>query len=265
MGNLRITTHCEVTCAGGTVKLFGARLDIYIYVVDGLLVDTGPSRFATDYIDFFRTRSIEQVALTHFHEDHSGNAPWLDKQGVPIYINPASVQLCLKEARLPLYRRYFWGKRGPFKAQPLGNTLHTPNKRWQVLEVPGHSFDHIALYDAEEGAMYTGDLFVTPKTKIIMRTENIHQIIRSLQLLLQYDFSTVYCGHAGVVENGRELVARKIQHLEELKEEVLELHRRGMNIRAINKKIYPKTAPLTYLSGKEWASEHIIRSIIKDN
>lgn len=249
MGNLRITKHRGVTCAGGTVKLLGSRLDVFIYVVDGLLVDTGPSRFAADYIDFFRTQSIEQVVLTHFHEDHSGNAPWLDKQGISIYINPASVPLCLKKARLPLYRRYFWGKRGPFNALPLGDKLHTPNKRWQVLEVPGHSFDHIALYDAEGGAMYTGDLFVTPKTKIIMRTENIYQIIRSLQLLLQYDFSTVYCSHAGVVENGRELVARKLHYLEELKEEVLELHRRGMSIRAINKKIYPKTAPLTYLSG----------------
>ncbi|TYO95414.1 MBL fold metallo-hydrolase [Desulfallas thermosapovorans] len=265
MGNLKITKHRGVTCAGGTVKLFGSRLDIYIYVVDGLLVDTGPSRFAADYINFFRTQSIEQVVLTHFHEDHSGNAPWLDKQGIPIYINPASVPFCLKKARLPLYRRYFWGKREPFKAQPLGDTLQTTRREWRVLEVPGHCIDHIALYDPREGAMYTGDLFVAPKTKIIMRDENIHQIIRSLQLLLQYDFNTVYCGHAGVVENGREMVTRKLQYLEELKKEVLELHRRGMNIRAINKRIYPKTAPLTYLSGKEWASEHIIRSIIKDN
>jgi len=262
---LRVKKHHGVTYAGGTVKLFGSRLNIYVYVMDGLLVDTGPSRFVADYINFFRAQPIEQVVLTHFHEDHSGNAPWLDKQGIPVYIHHVSVPLCLESARLPLYRRLFWGKRGPFKAQPLGDTLQTPRKKWRVLEVPGHSFDHIALYDSSEGALYTGDLFVAPKTKIIMRFENIHQIIRSLRVLLQYDFSTVYCGHAGVVENGRELVAQKLEHLEALKEEVLELHRQGMSIGAIIKKKYPKTAPLTYISGKEWASEHIIRSIIKDS
>ncbi|WP_347488724.1 MBL fold metallo-hydrolase [Desulfoscipio sp. XC116] len=265
MGNLRIDKHQGVTYAGGTVKLLGSRLNIYVYLVDGLLVDTGPSRFAVDYINFFRSQLIEQVVLTHFHEDHSGNAPWLVKQGIPVYIHPASESVCLEKAHLPLYRRFFWGKREPFKAHPLGAVLQTSHKNWHVLEAPGHSFDHIALYDAGAGALYTGDLFVTPKTKIIMRPENIHQIIRSLRLLLQYDFSTVYCGHAGVVENGRDLLAQKLDHLEALKEDVLEMHRRGMSIGAINKKIYPKTVPLTYISGKEWASEHIIRSIIKDS
>jgi len=261
---LRVEKYNGVVCAGCTVKLLGSRLDTFIFIDDGLLIDTGPSRFAREYIQFFRSQSIKLAVLTHFHEDHSGNAPWLALQGIPVYIHPSSVPVCRRRAELPLYRRFFWGGRDRFSPRPLNGDLETENKNLSVIEAPGHSFDHIALYDREKGAVFTGDLFVTPKTKITMRPENVPQIMGSLRLLLRYDFQTVYCGHAGVVKNGKEMLARKLAHLENMSGEVLELHRRGWSISAINKKIFPKTAPLTYISGGEWASQHIIRSIIED-
>jgi len=262
---LQTGRHNHVVFARATVKLLGSRLDVYVFVADGMLVDTGPSKLARAFTVFFQSQAIDRAVLTHFHEDHSGNAPWLVKQGVPVYVHPAAVPVCEKPARLPLYRRLFWGRRDGFSPRALGEVLQAGDKAWQVLEVPGHSFDHVALYDPERGAVFTGDLFVSPKTRIIMRPENIPQTMRSLRKLLQYDFRVVYCSHAGVVEDGRELVARKLEYLENLRGEVLELHRQGWSIRAINKKFFPKTLPLTYISGKEWASEHIIRSMIEDS
>lgn len=264
MGNVKVHNHNGIICAGTKVKLFGSRLDIFVYVVEGLVVDTGPSRFAPEYTEFFRSQTVNQVVLTHFHEDHSGNALWLCNRGVPVYIHPSALEICRKKANLPLYRHFFWGQREGFSPLPLGSTIEAERKNWRVIEVPGHSIDHIALYDPEGGVVFTGDLVVTPKTKLIMKPENIHRIMSSLRVLLQHDFRTVYCGHAGVIENGREVVQMKLDHLEELKGGVLELHRKGWTIKAINKKIFPKTAPLTYLSLNEWASEHIIRSIIED-
>lgn len=263
MGQLMTGKHHGVVYAGCTVQLFGTRLNTYVYVTGGLLVDTGPSKYNREYASFFQSQQIKQAVLTHFHEDHSGNAPWLEKRGIAVYIHPAGLAVCRKPARLPFYRLLFWGGRGEFHPRPVGQTLETGDKVWRVLEVPGHSPDHIALYDPAEGAVFTGDLFVTPKTRIVMRQENIPQIIQSLRVLLRYDFQTVYCGHAGVVEQGRKLIQMKLDYLENMRGEVLELHNRGWSVRAINKRLFPKTAPLTYLSGKEWASEHIIRSIIE--
>lgn len=265
VGGLITGKHEGVVYAGCTIKLFGTRLNTYVYVTDGLLVDTGPSRYNREYANFFRTQPVKQVVLTHFHEDHSGNAPWLEKQGIAVYVHPAAVNVCRKPARLPFYRFIFWGAREKFNPLPVGNTLKTKHKVLQVLEVPGHSPDHIALYDPAEGAIFTGDLFVTPKTRIVMRPENIPQIMQSLRVLLRHDFQTVYCGHAGVVEEGKKMIQMKLDYLENLRGEVLELYNKGLSIKVINKKLFPKTAPLTYLSGKEWASEHIIRSIIEDS
>lgn len=261
---MKVSEHNGVACFGATVKMFGTKLDVFAYLVDGILVDTGPSRFAREYADCFKSRSINQVVLTHHHEDHSGNAPWLEKQGLPVYIHSGGMSICREPARLPLYRRFFWGRREKFSPLPLTASLEGKSGEWQVIEIPGHTSDHIALYSPALGALFTGDLFVIPKTKLILRSESIPEIMRSLKKLLTKDFSFLYCGHAGAVENGREMISMKLEYLDNLTGEVLELHRKGFSFRDINRRIYPKTLLLTYLSGKEWASEHIIRSIIED-
>lgn len=263
MSKLKVSQHRGITCARATVALFGSRLNVYVYLVGGLLVDTGPTRFARQFISFFQSQLPEMVVLTHHHEDHSGNAPWLEKQGIPVYIHPSVLDTCAARAALPLYRRYFWGKRDGFSARPLPGELETGNARWQVLETPGHTGDHIALFNPASGAVFTGDLVVTPKTKLVLRTESVPRIMESLRMLLRHDFSTVYCGHAGPVEKGREFVRAKLEYLENLQGEVLELHSKGWTIRAINKKLFPGTAPLYFVSGGEWASIHLVRSIVE--
>ncbi|MCG8401191.1 MAG: MBL fold metallo-hydrolase [Firmicutes bacterium] len=265
MGNLKTGNYEGVTWAMAPVSLWGARLNVCVYLVDGLLVDTGPGRFAAEFGSFFKSQSIKQAVITHYHEDHSGNARRLERQGVPVYIHPSSIPICEKKAELPMYRRYFWGRREAFSPLPLPDVLETENVRWQVVETPGHCFDHIALFNPATGAVFTGDLVVTPKTKLVMKTENIPQIMDSLRRLLGYDFGVVYCGHAGPVANGRELVRAKLDYLENLSGQARELHQRGWSLRAINKKIFPGMVPLTVLSGGEWASAHMIRSLIEDD
>jgi len=71
-----------------------------------------------------------------------------------------------------------------------------------VIETPGHSPDHVALYSKEQGALFTGDLVVTPRPTVLLKGENVPQIIASLRCLLAYDFSTVYCAHAGPIRKG---------------------------------------------------------------
>jgi len=261
---VRTSVHNGVECIGATVKLFGTKLDVFAYFVDGILVDTGPSRFAREFTDFFKSRPISHVVLTHHHEDHSGNAAWLEKQGLPVHIHPTAIHICREQARLPLYRHIFWGGRGKFSPLPLPGSLEGKGRVWQVIETPGHTCDHIALYSPELGILFTGDLFVIPKTRLILKSESIPEIMRSLRLLLTKDFHTLYCGHAGMVENGREMLGMKLDYLENLTGEVLELYRKGLSIRDIDKRIYSKTLLLTYLSGKEWSSENMIRSIIEN-
>ena len=264
MGGLKLSKHNGVLCAGCTISLLGVRLNTYVYLVDGLAIDTGPSKFRNAYSVFFNSHRPERAILTHFHEDHSGNAPWLVKHGIEVYIHPSAIALCRVNAKIPFYRRIFWGRRSSFSPKPVGNEINGRSRTFQVIAAPGHSLDHIAVYDPGEGAIFTGDLFVTPKTKNIMKYENIYSIKDSLEKILKYDFRTVYCAHAGMVNNGSEMIKKKAEYLDNLIGEVIELRGKGLGIAQINKKIFPKTTPLTLISGKEWSSKHIIRSIITD-
>lgn len=256
------SVHNHTTYARGSVRLLGIALNVYIYLTDGVLVDTGPSSLRKTFVPFFREHAIDQVVLTHHHEDHAGNTDFLTEKNIPVYINSTATGICRQPAKLPLYRQIFWGGRKGFAALPLPGAIQGQRHTWQVIDTPGHSFDHIALLNPETGALFTGDLFVSPKTKIIMETENIPETMSSLRKLLELDFGTVYCGHCGVVERGRELLSMKLNFLENLTGQVMKLHDQGWTVKEINKKLFPQKPPLTYISLGQWSSRHIIGTII---
>ena len=54
-------------------------MKVYLYIVDGLLIDTGPSTLPWESSDFL-IHPIQQVALTHIHEDHAGMAAYLQEK-----------------------------------------------------------------------------------------------------------------------------------------------------------------------------------------
>jgi glyoxylase-like metal-dependent hydrolase (beta-lactamase superfamily II) len=63
-------------------------------------------------IKFFQEKHIEQVALTHIHEDHTGMAAWLQRQkNIPIYLHEKAIPEAKQRAQYRLYRRIIWGKR----------------------------------------------------------------------------------------------------------------------------------------------------------
>lgn len=43
---------------------------VFVYNVDGLLIDTGPSSRGEYFRPWFASQEIVQAALTHNHEDH---------------------------------------------------------------------------------------------------------------------------------------------------------------------------------------------------
>lgn len=237
-------------------------IKVFLYLVDEVLVDTGPARLARVLDPFLKRQHIKKVVLTHYHEDHCGNAPYLSGKGLPVYVNPLSVKRCKTKTRLPFYRNVFWGNRGPFFPHSLRGELKAGGLTWKPVATPGHVFDHRAFYIPEKGFLFTGDLLVTPRPRIILNTESTPQIIEDLKKVMEYDISTVFCGHAGIVKNGRKLLQKKLDYLQDLQEKIINLHQKGCSMGEINRKVFPGTDPLEYISCREWSSEHIVRSLI---
>lgn len=262
--NFKQQTINGVQIGNGTVAFRGVHLNVHCFVVDGVLIDTGAKSLEQQFMSFFKQQDINQVVVTHFHEDHTGCAAILHKElQLPINMSDKMLDYCKKKPDYPMYRKLFWGKRSPFYAMAIGKTFSSRNAIWDVIETPGHSIDHLAFLNRETGQLFTGDLYCQEKTKVILREESIPTIIESLNKILTYNFDDVFCSHAGYLENGRTALQKKLDYLLDLQEKVIKLHTDGLTPDQINSTLFPKKYPITLFSSGEWDSIHIINSIVQ--
>ncbi len=250
----------------GTISFQNVKLKVYCFFIDGVLIDTGAKSLEKLFKPFFKQLTIDQVVLTHFHEDHTGGAAFLQEDlQLPLFMNDIMIEYCMKKADYPIYRQLFWGKRRPFRAEPIGEIFHSPNATWRVIKTPGHAIDHLAFLNDETGQLFTGDLYCQRRTKVVLREENIPVIIESLTKILTYDFEDVFCSHAGYLNNGRTDLKNKLDYLLELQGRILKLYDEGKTPEVINAALFSKKNPITFFSSGECDSIHIVHSIIKQH
>ncbi|RDI43234.1 MBL fold metallo-hydrolase [Falsibacillus pallidus] len=263
---MRIKQHDEIIQAEMKVTFAKQSLYVNLYLIDGILVDTGPSSKTNELIPVLKSWDYDQVILTHYHEDHSGLAPWIQKnREVPIFIHEQGIELCTKRANLPFYRKVFWGGRKAFIPKILPERLNGRKYEWEFIHSPGHSPDHIALYNQENGWMFGGDLYVLGKPKSLFAFEDASILMGSIQKVLEYDFETYICSHAGIFKDGKKMLQRKLDYLEEVKGKVELLQKKGSSQREITKTLFPKKHALNYLSMFENSPSYLVRSFFQQN
>jgi len=259
MDLLEVKSIGEVKSAYVTAGALG----VYSYITDGIIIDTGSQSILKALIPFFDSNDYDQVLLTHYHEDHTGGCAWIQaNKNVPIYIHPMSIDICAKQGDYPDYRKQIWGVREGFEALPIEETFQSRNYSWEVIYTPGHSPDHVSFLNQSNGVLFSGDLFVTPKTKVILQEELIPSTMDSIEKVLQYEFQEVFCAHAGYMPNGKEMLRKKLDYLKNLEGEVFHLNSQGLSIEEIQQKLLPASYPIITVSDHEWDSKHMITSIL---
>jgi len=256
----------DVQFIKGSSTLGGVSLSVYAYCVDGVLIDTGSVSLQSEFAEFFHKVPFNQVLLTHHHEDHTGGAAYIQQHfDVALYMHEQFIESCKKRARYPFYRRVFWGRRPPFSAQALSfkEPIISKTSRWRAIETPGHSSDHVAFLNEQTGQLFSGDLYVHPETKLILRSENIHEVIASIERLLTYDIGEMFCSHAGYIDDGPKALRRKHSYLTSLRDEILYLHEeKGYSEKEIHQMLFRRKYPIMYFSLGEWHTKYIVRSVL---
>ena len=263
---LRARPHGPVTRLVMARTALGRPLyTVAAYRFGRVLVDTGLRHTSRELLAWLREVGGElgAVVLTHHHEDHAGGAALLARElGVPVYAPPATVERLAHRHALPFYRRVTWGVTEPCPAIPLGEVFEAEGVRWQVVETPGHAFDHVVLFDAERGWMFSGDLFVHERAQYVRRIEDPWQHLASIERAVALEPERLFCAHGGVVDDATEALRRKAAYWRELAEHALDLADRGLPHRAVTRRLLGREGALYYLSFRDFAKRNLISKLI---
>ncbi len=261
---LRSYDHGPVTRLKMARTLFGRPLyTVQAYLVDGLLIDTGCPGTAEELLAWCRGRAIHQVVNTHHHEDHSGGNNRLQQElGLRVAAPEKAVPILANFPRLPLYRRLVWGQPRDVSAEPLGTTVETDRYRFLVIPTPGHSPDHVCLFEPREGWLFSGDLFIHERARLIRREENAWEILRSLKKVLDLEPRRIYCAHAGIVEDAVGAIRRKMAYWEDLAARAQDLAGQGLPIPEITHRLLGPETLMTHLTGGDFSKQNLIASLL---
>jgi glyoxylase-like metal-dependent hydrolase (beta-lactamase superfamily II) len=260
---LSVQDHEGVQVVKGTYEFWGRSLQFYVYCVDGAWIDTGPPKARKQVAAFAREHPPSVIALTHFHEDHSGNADWLaSTYRVPVFMSEETARIMAQPPQIPTYRKWVWGQMEPVSGTVVEEVLQTSRHWFRMIPTPGHTHDHVAYLEEERGWLFSGDLFLGTRLHYGMRGESVPDMIDSIRRVLTFPFDTVFCAHAGVVESGRKSMEAKLRFLQGLVEETHYLAHKGMPARVIAKKLLRGSALLEWFSLGEMGAIHLVRSIL---
>ena len=209
-------------------------MSVYCYYLDGLLIDTSAKNNRCALLEILPQFPVERVALTHYHEDHAGNAAYLHQTfSWPVLAGTKTCAMLAQRHRLRPYEHFMWGDLESMRAQEMGKQLKTNRYSFDVIESPGHSADHIVLHEPEQGWLFSGDMFLGPKIKYFRRDECLYTTIISLNRLLQLEFETLFCGHNPQTKHAKAMLARKRDHLFELYGQVAKRYHAGQALTQI--------------------------------
>ena len=162
------------------IKPLKAYTDNYIWLLETneevSVVDPGDAKPVLDYLRKTK-KNLKDILITHHHFDHTAGVPELENIiSGSIYGPKDSYELIKEEVT-------------------QGDTLSSLGVRFEIIEVPGHTLDHIAFYSEEYNILFCGDtLFAGGCGRVFEGT--FDQMFESLNKLKQLPDSTqIYCGH----------------------------------------------------------------------
>jgi len=270
---IRTTTFGDITRFDLSRTIAGrGRYWTTAYLVDKMMIDTGCAHTAIELETALEGSQVTQLINTHSHEDHFGanNALAKHHAGLNIYAHPDALRVMANPRRYqPLhpYRRLFWGWPQSCEAMPLDNDaeIETEKYRFKVIYTPGHSPDHLCLFEPEQGWLFTGDLFVGGKDRALRTGCDIWQVIDSLKLVAGLPSAQMFPSSARVRDAPKSELASKIKYYEEMGEKVLALNEQGKSVREIARSLFGGPMLVEILTLGHFSRRRLVLSYLNKN
>ena len=124
--------------------------------------------------------------------------------------------------RVPPYRWAVWGHPHVSLRDPA-----PAEHPFQLIPTPGHTTDHVAVYDPDARVVFTGDLFLGVKAMLAHADESPADLVASLRTVLALEPKAVFDSHRGLLRDPMGSLSAKANWLETTIEAIRAAHRAG--------------------------------------
>lgn len=129
---------------------------------------------------------------------------------------------------------------------------------WSIFPSPGHSSDHISLYNEEKGVLFSGDNVLKSLTTWLGPPESdINEYIKTLKNLQNLpNLNLLLPGHGRPIEEPKERLSEILKHRKVREQQVLNLifqnSEKGISPESIINVLYPKSGKFMHQVARGW-------------
>jgi glyoxylase-like metal-dependent hydrolase (beta-lactamase superfamily II) len=234
-----------------------AGLDVSAYVVRGVMIDTGFHRRRDDVASAVRSLGVTGAIVTHWHEDHAGNVSLLAGFGIPMIMRDDTAATLRQRPSIQLYRRVVWGH-PPAVVGPI-RSFEAPD--FQCIHTPGHSSDHQVVFDRQTGTLFSGDLWLGVRSRVMHASEDPYVIVNSLRLAARLSPSRMFDAHRGLVDEPRTALNARAQWLTEILGEIERRLAEGWSDREIVRRVLGGEERASYVSHGDYSRRNLVKAV----
>jgi glyoxylase-like metal-dependent hydrolase (beta-lactamase superfamily II) len=226
----------------------------WTYLITGavpVLIDAGVGQ--PEHLDAIATQVSDgpaRVIVTHAHEDHASGVSSL-------------------AARWPRaqFVKWPWPERDahhPVEWRSLsdGQVVPAGDGSLEVVHTPGHSPDHICLWQASDRTLFCGDLVVKGSTVVIPASSggDLAEYLRSLERVNALDAKRLLPAHGEPIDDARSIIRSYVEHRHERERQVLDAITAGAtSVDSMVARIYTALVPALLPMARESVLAHLFK------
>ena len=221
------------------------------------MIDTGFHRARRELLAAVRSLGVRGAIVTHWHEDHAGNVGMLAANGVTVFLRAETDRTLRARPPIQLYRQIVWGHAPALSIDVAPLDIGG----LECIHTPGHSGDHQVVWDPATHTLFSGDLWLGVRARILHASENPYEIVESLRRIHALEPERMFDAHRGMVANPIRAIEAKIAWLSETMAEIERRIQAGWSDRAIVRRVLGGEEIAAFISRGDYARRNLVKAV----